>query len=228
MHKLKAQSSKLKAQSNTRFLSLNVKFLDKEVYVFSFSSLVALSIIVTGVIWLQKNEEEAYFPPSLNTESLIASLSGGLGYSPTPTLTDAPDKLQLIECSRCIQSLDVQKNKSPTTDKGKDLVWEEAMIWQKNDNNAMTVDAYTIKFHIEHTTDDGELISYHDEWIEEIKPEADIYQQSARYRVAKDQWNTMEADINRQNAKIISDYSIKLERYRKSIEYLSIICQTNQ
>jgi len=105
------------------------------------------------------------------------------------------------------------------------LVWEEAMIWQNHDNQAMTVDAYTLKFHIEHMTAAGELISYHDEWLEEIKHEADIYQQSARYREAKDQWNAMEADINEQNAKIISDYSIKLERYRKSIEALPIIAR---
>jgi len=141
---------------------------------------------------------------------------------------DEPDKPALIECGNCTQYLDMQKDKLPETPEGKALIWEEAMIWQNNDQITKTVDAYTLKFHIEHTTAGGELISYHDEWFEEINSGSDIYEKSARYREAKDQWDAMEADIKERNEKVIHDYKIRLERHKKSKEALEIAEKLNK
>jgi len=223
--KLKAQSSKLKNKS----LSFNVKFFDKETFFFSLAILIALLTIVAGFIFLE--EDEKIEPPSPSMASVklpMAFSSTTTSYFPEPKLMDEPDKPVLFECSNCTQYLDVQKDKLPETPEGKALIWEEAMIWQNNDQITKAVDAYTLKFHIEHTSASGEPISYHDEWFEEINSGSDIYEKSARYKKAKDQWDAMEADIKERNEKVIHDYKIRLERYRKSKEALEIAEKLNK
>jgi len=223
--KLKAQSSKLKNKS----LSFNVKFFAKETFLFSLAALIALLSIVTGFILLEEDGKIELSTPSMaNVKLTMAFSSTTTSYFPEPKLMDEPDKPALIECSNCTQYLAVQKDKSPETAEGKALIWEKAMIWQNNDPITKTVDAYTLKFHIEHTTASGEPISYQDEWFEEINSGSDIYEKSTRYRKAKDQWDAMEADIKERNEKVIDDYNIRLERHRKSKEALEIAEKLNK
>jgi|GEM_PF-2430295 len=179
------------------------------------------------VLFPNNAKSEILVTPSVSIISATL-LEDNAALLPLPSLTEKPEAPNLLDYGESSQSIDVQKNKIPTTSQGKTIIWEDAMVWQNNDNKSMTVDAYSLSFHIKHTMASGEQINYHDEWFEEIKSGTNLYEESPRFRKAKDLWDTIEADISEQNAKIMNDYYLKLERYKKSRAALAIAEKINQ